>query len=272
MTDSTQSNNETIDPKKQDHSTEEQGLPFVAPCKELDMGAPLRWIKLGYSDLVHAPKPSLTYGMAMVAIVYGIGAVALAFGNFISIISLITGFIFLGPILALGLYSISCQRQMGQTPVLGYCIREGKRHLSNEAIYGFVLLVVFLIWARATSVVHIFFPSHTEPDWDELMLFLSILIVVGTIFATIIFSASAFSLPMIMDRKADMITAIITSVNAVLKNKMVMALWAMIIVSFMAISVLTAFFGLAVLLPIIGHATWHAYQETIDSSQWPKHD
>ncbi|MCK4711013.1 MAG: hypothetical protein KAU21_20540, partial [Gammaproteobacteria bacterium] len=86
-----------------------------------------------------------------------------------------------------------------------------------------------------------------------------------------IFCLSAFSLPMIMDRKVDMITAGISSFNAVLNNKLVMLFWAFIIVMCVALSFLTGLLGLVILLPLIGHATWHGYQETIDASDWPKH-
>lgn len=251
---------------------EKQGLPFVAPCKKLELNAPIRWIKLGFQDFKRAPRQSLTYGVAMVLIVYLVGTITYFSDKLFGLLGLISGFIFLGPILAFGLYSISCQIQLGRAPVLGYCLREGRRHMSNAGVYGIVLLVIFLLWARAVSIIHIFFPDNSEPEWEELILFTSVMIGVGTIFASIIFCASAFSLPMIMDRKADMITAILTSVHAVLNNMKVMIWWALIIVFFIGISILTAFLGLIVLMPLVGHATWHAYQETIDSSLWPKHD
>ena len=76
---------------------------------------------------------------------------------------------------------------------------------------------------------------------------------------------------MIIDRETDMVTAVVTSFNAVLRNKMTMFVWALLIVSAVALGVITAFIGLGITLPLIGHATWHAYQETIDSSDWPRH-
>jgi uncharacterized membrane protein len=106
----------------------------------------------------------------------------------------------------------------------------------------------------------------------DLALFLGIGTAIGAIFSTVVFTASAFSLPMIMDRKTDAITAVITSVNAVLRNKLTMLVWATIIVSFVAVGFLTFFIGFIVLLPLIGHATWHAYRETIDASDWPENE
>ena len=121
-------------------------------------------------------------------------------------------------------------------------------------------------------MVHVFFPMQAHPEVEDLLLFLGIGSAVGSAFALIIFSTSAFSLPMIMDCKVDVVTAVVTSVNAVLRNKKVMLLWAGFIVFALGLGFMTAFIGLAVLLPLIGHATWHAYQETIDASAWPRHD
>jgi len=87
-----------------------------------------------------------------------------------------------------------------------------------------------------------------------------------------VFAASAFSLPMILDRKVDSVTAVVTSVNAVLHNKKPMVLWAGLIGLSVVLGFATALVGFAVLLPLIGHATWHAYQETIDASIWPQNE
>ena len=76
---------------------------------------------------------------------------------------------------------------------------------------------------------------------------------------------------MICDRDADAVTAIVTSVNAVLRNKRAMLLWAFCIVALTAIGFATALIGLAVVVPLLGHATWHAYRETIDATAWPAH-
>jgi uncharacterized membrane protein len=244
-------------------------LPFVAPCRTLEPDAPLRWLRLGWQDIRRAPRQSLTYGMVMVLLSYLISLIAWEFGNLGLLVGLLTGFVFLGPVLAIGLYSISCQIQLGRDPELGYCVREGKRHLGNELVFAVVLLVVFLVWARAASMIHVFFPVESGYGLADLALFLGIGSAVGAIFSAIIFMASAFSLPMIMDRKADPITAMLTSINAVLRNKLPMLIWALIIVGAVLIGFATAFLGLAVLLPLIGHATWHAYQETIDASAWP---
>lgn len=260
-----------------EHESERQQIkpnemPFVAPCKRLEVNAPIRWLKLGWQDIKRAPKQSLTYGLATLVLGYAISGLAYVYGNLYSVLGLMSGFILIGPFIAIGLYSISCQLQEGRAPVLGYCLREGSKHVSNVALFGFMLMVVFLIWARAASMLHVFYPIDSGASWDGFLLFLGIGSLVGSIFAAIIFCASAFSLPMIMDRKVDMITAVVTSINAVLRNKKPMFIWALIIAFCVALSFATAFLGFVVLLPLIGHGAWHAYQETIDASLWPRHD
>jgi uncharacterized membrane protein len=177
--------------------------------------------------------------------------------------------VFIGPALAVGLYSISRQLGKGQMPVMGYCLREGWHHLRELLILGVVLLVVMLVWARAAAMVHVFFPVESNPGLKDMLPFLGIGSAVGAMFAAIVFSASAFSLPMIMDRKVDSISAVVTSVNAVLRNKKPMLLWASLIGLCVVLGFATAFVGFIVLLPLIGHATWHAYADVIDASDWP---
>ncbi len=139
-------------------------------------------------------------------------------------------------------------------------------------VFSFVLLIVFMIWARSATAMHIFFPENTDFQSGDLIMFLSIGTAVGAIFSAVVFTASAFSLPMIMDRKTDAITAVITSANAVLRNKSTMLVWGSLIVALVLIGFLTAFLGLILILPLIGHATWHAYRDTIDASQWPENE
>jgi uncharacterized membrane protein len=107
---------------------------------------------------------------------------------------------------------------------------------------------------------------------NELLSFFAIGTVVGSLFALVTFAASAFSLPMLIDRRVDSVTAVVTSVNAVLRNKKVMLVWAAIIVASVAIGFATALIGLIVTMPLIGHASWHAYREAIDGSAWPEYE
>ena len=258
------------------HSDPQANLPFVAPCRHLEANAPLGWLRRGFEDLKRAPVQSLSYGLLMAGVSLAVAGYALShgtrFGNYWLLIGLATGFVFVAPALAMGLYAISAALERGQKPSLGRSIRAGMGHLSGELVFGLTLLVVFLVWARAASMVHVFFPPTGEPGLADLGPFLLIGSAVGSIFALIIFAASAFSLPMLMDRDTDAITAVITSINAVLRNKPAMLVWIAIIVASVLIGFTTLLIGFAITLPLIGHATWHAYRETIDVSAWPRHE
>lgn len=245
-------------------------LPFVAPCRHLELLDPLNWFRQGWQDFRKAPGTSLWYGGFLVLLSYLLSFFTWKLGGYILILSLMSGFVFIAPVLAIGLYSISCQLQHGMKPQIGYCLREGRRHLGNEMVFSMILLVIFLLWARAASMVHVFFPMEAQPNIADMAVFLGIGSVVGSLFALLSFCASAFSLPMMMDRKVDTVTAVITSVNAVLSNKGAMLIWILIIVASLVVCFLTAFLGLAVLMPVLGYATWHGYQQTVQAEAWPE--
>jgi uncharacterized membrane protein len=249
-----------------------ENMPFVAPSRTLDAAAPLRWLRLGWSDMMRTPRLSLTYGFALMLMSVAIAAFTWLWGQMALYIGLATGFVFVGPILALGLYSISRQLAAGLDPVLGYCVREGWSRVQDLMVIGLVLLVVLLVWARAAAMVYVFMPIESEGSWRQLLPFLGVGSTVGALFAAIVFATCAFSLPMILDRRVDGISAIVTSVNAVLRNKGPMLVWAGLIGLSVVVGFATAFLGFVVLLPVIGHATWHAYRETIDASAWPTHE
>jgi uncharacterized membrane protein len=247
-----------------------EDMPFVAPCRILELTAPLRWMRLGWLDLTRAPQVSLIYGLALTLLSMLITEFTWRFGTMALYLGMASGFLFIGPVLAVGLYSISRQLDDGRKPAIGYCIREGQEHLRELLVLGIIMLVVLLLWARAATVMSVFLPMQAHPDWQQMLPFLGIGSVVGAVFAGVVFAASAFSLPMIMDRKTDAITAVITSINAVLRNKKPMLLWATIIVLSVIVGFSTALLGFLILLPVIGHATWHGYKEAIDASAWEK--
>lgn len=183
---------------------------------------------------------------------------------------MLLGFVFIAPLLATGLYSVSRQLSRGEKPTLARTFYRMRQTLGNAMVFALILMVIFMVWARAGSMVHIFFPSEGGSDWMLLARFLLIGSMVGSIFAFVTFSASAFSLPMITDRGTDMVTACVTSINAVLRNRTAMMVWALIIVVLTTVGFLTAGLGLVVVVPWLGYATYHGYLDTIgteDSEQ-----
>lgn len=252
---------------------ERDELPFVAPCRTLAPWAPFRWVGRGIADLVRAPQQSLVYGLVVAVLIATVSLLAWFQGSQWIMFAMIGGFVFIAPLTCIGLYAISAQLERGQPPDLVRSLRAAfRRHFGNEMIFALVLLVIFLVWARAAVMVTVFFPTEGAPSTAELVRYLTFGSFVGAIFAAVTFSASAFSLPMIMHRDVDSVTAIVTSINAVLRNKLAMAVWLALIVGGLLVGVATAFVGLIVIVPVIGYAAWHGYLETIDADAFPRHE
>jgi uncharacterized membrane protein len=264
---------------------EAAALPFVAPCRTLAATAPLDWLRRGWHDMWSAPRQSLAYGAIVVLLSFVVALVTIEFGNYFELLALVSGFILIAPLLAVGTYVISSQLDRGETPSIRRCVREEQRALGNLMVFALMLMVVFLVWARAGSAVHVFFPIGEAPDWRDYLTFFGIGSAIGSIFAAIVFSAAAFSLPMIVDRKVDTVTAVVTSINAVLRNKPAMIVWAACIVLAVAPGFALLFLGrdrgshvawlmvlLGITMPLAGHASWHGYKATIDASAWPPNE
>lgn len=254
-------------PDSKPTSTDE--LPFVAPCRTLSPMAPFTWLRQGWRDLTRAPLHSLFYGVLLTLLSVVIALLSWRLGLIALYLGLATGFVFIGPFLAVGLYSTSYQLETGRRPTLSFSLSEGRAHLRDTLVLGICLLIVLLVWARAATIMNVFRPDSAFPTWRELLPFLGIGSAVGAVFASIVFAASAFSLPMLLDRRTDAVTGVVTSINATLRNKAAMAVWGAIIVLAMLAGFATLLLGFVVLLPLIGHATWHAYRATIDASMWP---
>jgi uncharacterized membrane protein len=249
--------------------TPENEMPFIAPCRALEPMAPLRWLRLGWQDIQRAPRQSIGYGLIMVLISYLITYLTWRFGNLGLYLGLVSGFVFLGPWLALTLYAISIRLERGEIVSLRASLADARRQIGGAMVFAVILTVLFLVWARAATVIHVFFPETGNPLVMDLVLFLAVGSAVGAVFCAIVFAISAFSLPMLMERNVDTVTAIVTSVNAVLRNKPAMLVWSISIGVCVVLGALTAWLGFAVLLPLLGHATWHGYRDTIDASAWP---
>lgn len=239
---------------------------LLVPCKQLGLWAAFGWLKSGWNDFLQAPRVSLLYGCLVFLLSMLVVWMAWQLGGYVLLISALSGFIFIAPLLAFGLYSVSRQLELGQIPDLAETLRAIRRPLSNSAIFTLILLVVFLLWARAGMMVQVFFPYGKDPEWGHIMSFLLIGSVVGSLFATVSFAVSVFSLPMLANRNVDVITAVISSINAVLRNKPAMFVWAVLICFLTLIAFLTLGLGLIVIIPWLAYASWHGYHQTLDVS------
>jgi uncharacterized membrane protein len=252
---------------KSQKAAQEEFKPFIAGCNRLAFKQPLNWLARGWSDYKRAPISSGIYGFVIVLISYIVTGVAYYFGSITVAIAMLSAFIFVAPTLCLGLYSVA--RQLKRYPEADFrkSFSHGCQAFGELSIFVIVMIVIALLWARAASMVHVFFPIGSEST-EDLVTFLAIGSAVGSIFVTVVFSVSAFSLPMVMDKKVDMLTCCISSINAVLRNKKTMILWAGLIVTLTAIGFLTLFLGFLVIIPLLGYATWHSYRDTINADDW----
>ncbi len=251
---------------------ERDSMPFAAPCRRLSATAPFRWLLQGARDYRRAMRASLAYGLFMAVTIAIVSIAAWSYGAHWLMLAMLGGFVFLAPLACIGLYAISAQLERGQPPLLRRSLKAAlRRHFGNEMVFALALLVVFLVWARAAVMVSVFLPMDGNPSIGEMAGYLAVGSVVGALFAAVTFSASAFSLPMIMHRDVDSITAIVTSINAVLRNKLAMLVWLALIMLGLIVGVATAFVGLIFILPVIGYGAWHGYLETIDASAFPRH-
>jgi uncharacterized membrane protein len=242
--------------------------PFVAPCRELAPAAPFEWLKAGWRDFRAAPGLSLAWGLFCWALSTAIAVLAWKAGGWVLLLSLLSGFVFVGPLLAFGMYSVSRQICLGNKPTLAQTLRAAWRPLANSLVFALVLMVILLLWARAGAMVHIFFPTDGEVKLEQLTLFLVVGSAVGSIFAAMTFAASVFSLPFIANRDVDVITAVVSSINAVLRNRWTMLLWGVLVSVLTAVGFVTGLLGFIVIIPWLGYATWHGYREALDVSEW----
>jgi uncharacterized membrane protein len=242
--------------------------PFVLPCAKLAWSAPLRWLRLGWRDFRRAPALSLVFGGVILLVSLGVSVLAWGLGRFALLALLLSGFVFVAPLIAVGLYCVSRELEAGRAPSLRHSFVLARRVLGQAGVFALAQLVILMLWVRAGMMVNAFVPVE-DGSTVALVEFLLIGSAAGSVFAALTFAIAAFSLPMIADRDVDMVTAGVSSVNAVLRNKGVLLWWAALIAALTALGFLTAYLGLVIVMPWLAYATWHAYRETLDASSWP---
>jgi len=242
----------------------DSGIARVIPCKELDTGDPLKWLTLGLKDWVKAPALSLIFGLVFAAVPWFITYLVSLTGWHLIIMPAIVCFMLIGPFLAASLYDISWELEKGHNPSFLHCLKAVKRNAVNEWGFGILLMMLMIFWLRVASLIHALYPPYLDESLENLMPFLAVGTVVGAGFAMLVFFISAFTQPILMERKVDLATAVLTTMNAIWVNKVPMAIWALIIATSVGIGFVTGFVGFVFLMPLIGYATWHGYIDTIE--------
>lgn len=240
--------------------------------KEISLDRPWTWLAKGFADLRRAPGVSLGYGVIFAAAGYLLTAGLWALGWMHLTLPLAAGFLIVGPLFAIGLYEISRRLQAGEEVTFAATLSAWKRNGGQVGLMGVALLLLMFAWLRIAAMIFMLFFGLEPPSLDMLVQqtllsadalpFLVTGTVVGAALAIIAFAISAISIPLLLDRpEANVVTAISTSVEVVRANPAPMLFWALLIVLFVGAGLATLLLGLIVTLPLIGHASWHAYRD-----------
>jgi uncharacterized membrane protein len=245
--------------------------------------------KIGFRDLQQAlakgfddfrATPSHVVFLAIVYVIVGIALFPLTSGeNALPLLfPLLSGFALIGPFAAIGLYEVSRRRELG----LPYSWRYAFEVLRSPAIpsilaVGILLMAIFLLWLASAQALYeglfgdmpprsfsaFFAEVRGTPQGHTMMLFGC---AIGFLFAVVALSVSVVSFPLLLDRDVGAAVAIHTSVRAVLLNPIMMALWGLLVAVALAFGMLTLFVGLVIVIPILGHSTWHLYRRVVGPS------
>ena len=232
-------------------------------------------LRAGYADFRARPVMSGFFGLFYAVFGIVLVWVLVSLGKIWMIIPAIVGFPLIAPFAAAGLYEMSRRLQTGESfgwsEILSVMARQHRREMGWMA---FVTLFIFWVWFyqfRTILVIVLQDASFSDLDGflatvfttSEGWLFLTIGTCVGAFLCAVLFSVTVVAMPMLIDRDTDFVTAMLTSVRAVSENPVVMLGWAAVISVTMVLSLLPAFLGLVVTLPILGHTTWHLYQRAV---------
>jgi uncharacterized membrane protein len=242
---------------------------FVVPLRPVGLGAPWRWLRLGWNDFRRTPSIGLFYGACFATmgwLLWWLFSHAPAY-----VLALSAGFLLMGPFLCLGLYDVSRRLERGERPRLLASLTAWRTRTGTMAIFAAVLLVLEMLWARASLIVFAL-SFNGMPDFKGSLLaladpanltFVIGYLGVGALFAGLIFAVSVVAMPMILDRQTDAITAGLTSLRLCLTQPLPMLAWGALLTLFVVLAMLPAFAGLLVVAPVLGHASWHAYRATV---------
>lgn len=249
-------------------------LPFTVNTVPVD--APWTWLAAGWRDMWRQPTLSLGYGLFFSLV--SIAIVAALFSADVASLSMAAagGFMLMGPMLAVGLYELSRRIEKGDPIKARAIIFVSTCSPSQLAYLGVILMVALLLWIRIAMLLFaLFLGQQGFPPMED---FLTSLITtnngigliatgtaIGAVMAMGVFVISAVSVPILLDRDVDFITAIIGSITAFNKNQGTMLLWAVLVGAFSALGLVTLFLGLIVIFPLLGHSTWHAYRSLISN-------
>jgi uncharacterized membrane protein len=243
--------------------------------------------KIGLADLRDAlakgaddfyAMPTHAIFLCIIYPIVGFALARLAFGYSILplLYPLVSGFALVGPIAALGLYELSRRREAGleTSATRAFDVFESSS-VGAVAVLGILLAIIFVIWVAVADAIYVANFGYasppsvgaflkdvltTRPGWN--------LIIVGNglglLFAILVLTISVVSFPLLLDRDVGAAVALLTSIRAVAHNPLTMMVWGLIVAALLVVGSLPLFFGLTVVMPLLGHATWHLYRKVVE--------
>ena len=241
---------------------------------------PLAWLRAGWQDMAANPIASLSYGLLFSIAGGAILLLALPYPHLFSLA--VSGFFLVAPLLAAGLYEISRRQAHGEASTFLQSLAGWRRNGESIALFGLALALVGIVWERSSAIIFALLYQgsgdvgvgivdfmRTVVLSGENLGFVAAWFVIGGVLALLVFGLSAIAVPMMVDRDngegGDLITAPQTSLRAVMRNLDAMVLWGFMLVALTLIGFATFLFGLIVIMPLLGHASWHAYQELVEA-------
>jgi len=249
-------------------TTKPIGPPTIRLVTVRDLSASLR---AGMADFRAAPMLGLFFASFYILVGLIMAWITLRTGHTFWLILAAFGFPLIGSFAALGLYEISRRRAASEPLIFSHIISVVWNQKNGQLPWLAVIIVVtFLFWFFLGHMIFALFlglapMTNILSSFDVFispngLMMLAFGTAVGAIFATLVFSISVLGLPMILDRDVDFVSALITSLGAVQKSPLIYLSWGLFIGTITLLAMIPFFLGLFVVLPILGHATWHLYK------------
>lgn len=244
------------------------------PVRHAPPEAVARWMAAGWEDFRRSPGVGVAVGLFCALVGWALVAAMWSVESAVLILPLVTGFMLAAPLIAVPLYEASRRHSRGERAGGAALFAGFARNRWGIGLMAALLMLFLYGWLRVATMIWFLFFGLDLPPLDAFLAsaladypFVVTSFGIGGVLAALVFALSAVSLPMLVDRPVDAMTAAMTSVRACLANPFTMGLWAALIVVLTLIGIGAAFLGLVLVVPVIGHATWHAYADLVGQAE-----